>query len=160
MSKRSVCLFVAILFLIPVHAQDKKSLQETFLEGEYFLFKADYSDALSDYLQLYEKFPDNSNLAYCIGVCYLNIPGKKNLSIKYLEKATGNMSSRHKEGTIRQVAAPYDALNELGKAYRINLMFDKAKETFIKFSGTLSPDDLENIKFINHEIKICDMAKD
>jgi tetratricopeptide (TPR) repeat protein len=160
MSKRSVCLFVIILSLIPVYAQDKKNLQDNFLEAEYFLIKADYSDALPFYLRIYEKLPDNSNLAYRIGVCYLNISGKKNLSLNYLEKAAGNMSSKHKEGTINQTAAPYDALNELGKAYRINFMFDKAKEAFIKFSGTLPPDDHENLDFIHHEIKVCDMAKD
>ena len=54
------------------------------------------------------------------------------------------MSAKHKEGTINQVTAPYDALYDLGKAYRINYKFDKAKETFIKYSGTLLPDDHEN----------------
>ena len=77
MSKRAVCLFFTLIFIIPVYAQDNKDLQETFLEAEYFLMNEDYSDALTYYLQLYEKLPDNANLAYCIGVCYLNIPGKK-----------------------------------------------------------------------------------
>ena len=54
----------------------------------------------ANYLQLYEKMPDNANLAYCIGVCYLNIPGKKNLSVSYLEAASKNMSAKHKEGYI------------------------------------------------------------
>ena len=58
------------------------------------------------------------------------------------------------------MAAPYDALYDLGKAYRINFRFDKAKETFTKYSATLFPDDHENIDFIKHEIEVCDMAKD
>ena len=70
------------------------------------------------------------------------------------------MSAKHKEGTINQTAAPYDALYDLAKAYRINFKFDKAKEAFMKYAGTLLPDDHENIDFINHEIKVCDMAKD
>ena len=160
MIKRSVWLFVSLLYCISISAQDNKALQETYLEAEYFLLNEDYSDALSDYLQLYDKMPDNSNLAYRVGVCYLNIPGKKNLSIEYLESAVRNMSAKQKEGTITQVAAPYDALYNLGKAYRINFMFDKAKDAFVRFAGTLLPDDRQNIDFINHEIKICDMAKD
>jgi tetratricopeptide (TPR) repeat protein len=160
MSKRIVCLFITIVFVISVYAQDNKSLQDTFLEAEYFLMNEDYTDALTYYLQLYEKLPDNSNLAYCIGVCYLNIPGKKNLSVAYLETASKNISAKHKEGTINQLAAPYDALNDLGKAYRINYKFDKAKEAFMKYSGTLLPDDRENLDFIKHEIEVCDMAKD
>jgi tetratricopeptide (TPR) repeat protein len=160
MSKRAVCLIVTIIFSVSVFAQDNKSLQDTFLEAEYFFMKEDYSDALTYYLQLYEKLPDNSNLADCIGVCYLNIPGKKNLSVDYLETASKNMSAKHKEGTINQIAAPYDALYNLAVAYRINFKFDKAKEAFMRYSGTLLPDDRENLDFINHEIEVCDKAKD
>jgi hypothetical protein len=160
MSKRIVCLIVAVISSVTVFAQENKSLQETFMEADYFLLKEDYSDALSYYLQLYEKLPDNANLAYSIGLCYLNIQGKKNLSISYLEAATKNMSAKHKEGTISQIAAPYDALYDLAKAYRINYMFDKAKETYQKYSGTLLPDDHENLNWVKHEIEVCDKAKD
>jgi tetratricopeptide (TPR) repeat protein len=149
-----------IVLIIPVYAQENKEQQDAFLEAEYFLMNESYSDALTYYLQLYEKLPDNTNLAYRIGVCYLNIPGKKNLSIEYLENASKNMSAKHKEGTLTQTAAPYDALFELGKAYRINYRFDKAKETFTKYLATLLPDDQENIDFVKNEIKVCDMAKD
>jgi tetratricopeptide (TPR) repeat protein len=160
MSKIAVCLVVTTVFSISVFAQDNKSLQDSFLEAEYFLMNGDYSDALTYYLPLYEKFPDNANLAYCIGVCYLNIQGKKNLSIDYLETATKNMSAKHKEGSLKQTSAPYDALYNLGKAYRINYMFDKAKETYQKYLGTLLPDDHENQDFVKHEIEVCDMAKE
>lgn len=159
MSKKHVCLVVTLLFSVAVFAQETKNLQESFLEAEYFLLNEDYSDALNYYMQLYEKLPDNSNLAYCIGVCYLNIPGKKNLSVDYLESAVKNMSAKHKEGTISQTAAPYDALYELAKAYRINYMFDKAKEAYLKYSGTLLPDDKENLDYIKHEMDVCDWAK-
>jgi tetratricopeptide (TPR) repeat protein len=160
MSKRAVCLFFSLVFILPVIAQENKELQESFLEAEYFLMKEDYADALTYYLPLYEKMPDNSNLAYRIGVCYLNIPSKKNLSVDYLENASKNMSAIRKEGVITQMTAPYDALFELGKAYRINFKFDQAKETFKKYLATLLPDDHENIDFINHEIESCETAKD
>jgi hypothetical protein len=160
MSKRFVCLFIAVVFSLSLFAQENNNLQATYIEAEYFLMNEDYSDAISDYLQLYEKLPDNANLAYCIGVCYLNIPGKKNLSVSYLETASKNMSAKHKEGTLSQTTAPYETLFHLATAYRINYKFDKAKETFIKYSGTLLPDDHENLDFVKHEIEVCDMAKD
>ncbi len=160
MSKRIVFLFITVALSLSLSAQVSNNLQEPFLEAEYFLMNEDYSDALSYYLTLYEKLPDNANLAYCIGVCYLNIPGKKNLSINYLENATRNMSAKHKEGTINQVASPYEALFDLATAYRVNYMFDKAKDAFTRYSATLLPGDLENIEFIKHEIEVCDMAKE
>ena len=160
MSKRVISLFIAFILSLSIHAQDIKNLQNSFLEAEFFFMNEDYSDALNYYLQLYEKLPDNSNLAYRVGVCYLNISGSKDKSIEYLETATKNMSAKHKEGTIKQIAAPYDALYELGIAYRINYQFDKAKEAFLKYSGTLLPDDQENLNFIKHEIEVCNTAAD
>ncbi len=160
MSKKVACLFFTILLSISAYPQDTKDLQESFLEGEFFFMNEDYIDALSYYLALYEKLPENANLAYRIGVCYLNIPGKKNLSVDYLKTAAKNMSAKHKEGTINQTDAPYDALYDLGVAYRINFRFDEAKDAFQKFAGTLLPDDRENIDFINHEINVCSFAKE
>ncbi len=160
MNKRVVCLFVILIFSISVSSQTNKVIQESFLDAEYFFMNEDYSDAITYYLRLYEERPDNSNLAYRIGICYLNTPGKKDLSVKYLEIAAENMSAKNREGTINQIAAPYDALYELAKAYRINFKFDKAKEVFQNYAKTLLADDLENMEFVNHEIEICNVAKD
>ena len=159
MSKGAVCLSVIVFLSLSLVAQDNKDFQDTFLEAEYFFMNEEYSDAITYYLQLYEKLPDNANLAYRIGVCYLNILGKKDFSVEYLEKASKHMSAKFKEGNINQKASPYDALYYLGKAYHINYKFDKAKEAFNKYLGTILHDDQENLDFINHEIEICDMAK-
>jgi hypothetical protein len=69
------------------------------------------------------------------------------------------MSAKHKDRTINQNSAPYDALFELGNSYRINYQFDKAKEAYKKYKETLLSDDTENINFLEHEIKVCDNAK-
>jgi hypothetical protein len=160
MGKRIVIFLVAIYFAFSVSGQDLKTLQKLFIEAEYFFVQEDYSDALSYYLQLYDKVPQNANIAYRIGVCYLNIPGKKNLSIDYLETAAGNMSAKHREGTIRQKSAPYDALYDLASAYKINYQFDKAKQTFKRYLETLSDDDIGNIDFVSFQMKSCDAAKE
>jgi tetratricopeptide (TPR) repeat protein len=159
MTKKTISLLVIFFLTLALTAQENKQLQNTFLDAEYFFMNEDYSDAINYYLQIYSELPDNANLAFCIGVCYLNMPGKKNLAVKYLETAVKNMSAKHKEGSLNQVSAPYDALYELARAYRINFNFDKAKETYQRYKETLLPDDQENIEFIEHEIKVCDMAK-
>jgi len=158
MNKRPVCVLVMIAIFISLGAQNIKTLQDSFLEAEYFFMKGDYSDAATNYRQLNEKLPENANISYRLGTCYLNITGKKNLATQYLENATKNMSAKHKEGTVKQQTAPFDALYNLGKAYRINYKFDKAKEAFNKYLNTLAPDDKENLDFIKHEIQICEMA--
>jgi hypothetical protein len=160
MGKRIVTLLAAIVFAFSLSAQELKTLQNSFIEAEYFFIQEDYSDALSYYLQLYEKVPQNANIAYRIGICYLNTAGMKNLSIDYLEAAVKNMSAKHREGTIKQKAAPYDALYDLASAYKINYQFDKAKEVYTRYLATLLPGDRENIDFVNSQIKSCDMAKE
>jgi tetratricopeptide (TPR) repeat protein len=160
MGRRAFLLLALLTFVFRLTAQENNNLQEKFLDAEYFLMKEAYPDALVNYLQLYEKYPDNSNLAYCAGICYLNIPGKKSLAVKYLEAAAKNMSAEHKEGILTQTAAPFDALFYLATAYRINYRFGDAKETFEKYLGSLSPDDHVNQNFTRHEIRICDTAKD
>jgi len=159
MSKKTASLLITMLFAFSIHAQDSKQLQDTFLEAEYFFMNEDYPEAINYYLQIYAEKKDNANLAFRIGVCYLNLPGKKDLAVKYLEEAVAKMSAKHKEGTLNQTSAPYDALYELARAYRINYNFDKSKEYFLKYKTTLLADDVENIDFVDHEIKVCDMAK-
>ena len=153
-------LLVASALTMSLYGQDIKNLQNKFLEAEYFFMSEAYPDALPFYLELYEQMPDNAFLAYRIGACLLNTPGKKNLSISYLEDAIKDMSAQIKEGTINQKSAPYDALFDLGKAYRINYMFDKAKDCYRKYFETLLPDDKENIEFIQNELKVCDDARE
>ena len=160
MHHRKIAVFILLMFSLPLFPQAINTLQDNFIEAEYFFMNEDYQDALPFYLELYDKMPDNSNVAYRIGACYLNITGKKNLAIDYLAAASKNLSAKHKEGTVNQLSAPYDALYDLGRAYLINYQFDKAKDAFSRYSGTLLADDHENHAIVNQQIKSCETAKE
>jgi tetratricopeptide (TPR) repeat protein len=139
MNKRVTILLIMLAFFNFTNAQDYKFLQEKFIEAEYFFITEEYSDAVINYLQIYSELPENANIAYRIGACYINIQGKENLAVRYLEAASRNMSARYKEGSVRQLAAPYIALYELARAYRINFNFEKAKEAFLQYKTILLP---------------------
>jgi len=160
MSHSTITILTLLFFLASSFSQTESTLQENFIEAEYYFVSEDYQDALPYYLRLYENVPDNAYVAYRIGACYLNIDGKKNLAIEYLEAASKNLSAKHKEGTISQVSAPYDALYDLGCAYLINYQFDKAKEAFSRYSGTLLPDDKDNMEIVKQQIQSCETAKE
>ncbi len=160
MLKKALILFAVSSICLQSYSQDKANLQQIFLEAEYFFMKGEYRDALPLYLGLFKKLPDNHNIAYRIGACCLNIPDRKDLSIDYLSFAVRNLSAKVVEGTINQKPAPYDALFDLGKAYRINRMFEKAKEFYNKYLDTLLPDDSENRNFVVNEIRVCDEAEE
>ena len=159
MYRRIILLITAIAILTPLRGQNSRASQNAFLEAEYFFFNEDFADALPIYMNLYDIESDNANIAFRIGSCYLNIESQKNLSVEFLERATSNMSAKHKEGTISQKTAPYEALYELGRSYLINNMFDKAIDAFKSYSETLLSDDRENIAFIDQQIKACENAK-
>jgi hypothetical protein len=89
---------------------------------------------------------------------YLNIEDSKNLAIEYLEKASQKIAAKYREGSLRQVEAPYEALFFLGDAYRINYMFEKAKEAYGRYRSTLLASDIENILFVDQQISACNNA--
>ncbi len=91
MCRKSALFLITISFPLCLLSQEMKPLQDIFIDAEYFFMNGDYPDALLYYLQIYGKLPENANIAYRIGDCYLNINGKKNLSTEYLEAATKNM---------------------------------------------------------------------
>jgi len=159
MKMKRVVLFLFILSLgYTCRAQDNIRLLEAFYEAEYFLMRGDYSDALPYYEGIYSAMPDNSSIAFRIGLCYLNIEGKKNLSIEYLEKASQNITAKYREGSLRQTEAPYEAIFFLGDAYRINYMFGKATEAYGRYRSTLLPSDIENLMFVDQQIASCKNA--
>ncbi len=157
MKRLALLLFILSIGCI-TRSQDNIRLQEAFYEAEYFLMRGDYSDALPYYQGIYAAMPDNSSIAFRLGLCYLNITGSKNLAIEYLEKASQNVTAKYREGSLRQTQAPYEAIFFLGDAYRINYMFEKAKEAYSTYRETLLPSDIGNLMFVDQQIAACNNA--
>ena len=151
-------LLAMMLFTGSALAQNYRSYQESYLEAEYFMMLEEYSDALPYYKRLLTIYPDNYNLSYKTGVCYLHINGQKNLAVSYLEDAARNSAASYKEGSLNQKSAPYEAWYYLGIAYRINYQFEKAIDAFERFGNTLMKNDTDNILFIEHQIQVCKNA--
>jgi len=154
--------FAVLLFILSTvytaRSQDNLRIQEAFYEAEYFLMRGDYSDALPYYQGIYTAMPENANIAFRIGLCYLNIEGSKNMAIEYLERASQQVTAKYREGSLRQTDAPYEALFFLGDAYRINYMFEKAREAYSEYRETLLEFDIENIMYVDQQIASCNNA--
>ncbi len=158
MIKKTFFLILFTTITMVTYSQDNTRLQDAFFDAEYFLYNGDYADALPYYQGIYTAIPDNAMIAYRIGLCYLNIEGKKNMAIEYLEKAAARVTAKFREGLLKQTEAPYEALFYLGEAYRINYQFDKAIEAYNKYRETLLSYDVENIIFIDQQISACKNA--
>ncbi len=161
MNRTITLLITGLLFTSQAGAQIYSQLysgrQEMFLEAESFHLFEEYNEALPLYLELLKDDPENAFLNYRAGSCYLNIPGEKENSIDYLEKAITDTDRRDRRPTFRTRQAPLDALFLLGQAYHINYQFDKALEKYFEFREKLDP-SVYDIDIVDEHIQATENA--
>ena len=152
-----LCLLsVAIAKLFP---QARLENRNNFYQAENFVLYEEYKDALPLYLGLLRIDPGNSNFKYRIGQCLINIPGRKEEAISYLEDAVKNINLKYKEGRFKETKAPYDAYYYLANAYRINYQLSKAIDTYELFKKNLDP-KVYDTAVVNLQIESCRNAQE
>ncbi len=131
-----------------------------FTDAEYYFMFQDFQEALPLYLVALKEKPNNANLHYRIGLCYLSIPGLKYKAVTYLETAIQQINPSYQEGSYKEEGAPNDAYFHLGEAYRIQEQFDKAIASYKTFRDLLDTRDVYSLDFVNQQIKSCERAKE
>ena len=155
-------LQILILFIIPVaaSAQTSDEMKKIFDQAESYNLYEEYELANPLYILL--ETPDNMNIKYKIGTCYLNIPGEKEKSIPYLEEAVKNASYDAKPNSFKEMRAPLDAYFSLAKAYMINDELEKGLNTLLTFKklaeDTKSKGGMKNPEYIDQQIQACNNA--
>jgi hypothetical protein len=132
-------LFILIETSSGISAQSFKERKEIFNQAEIYFMREEFDLANSLYLLL--ETPDNMNIKYKIGTCYLYIENEKQKSIGYLEEAARNASYDSKTESLNELRAPIDAYLSLAKAYMINNELMKgfsSLQTFRKLAGGTS----------------------
>jgi hypothetical protein len=157
--KLSVIAFFFLLVNTANWAQTKNQPSEYFDDAEFFFDDGDYREALYNFLKVHEKDTSNANINYCIGMCYINIPGEETKAIKYFEKAKNKISTKYKKGAFEEKNAPLLLLFYLGNAYRVNNELTKALDVYKKFRDDPYFDGHYNAKMVDDEIATCQRAK-
>ena len=141
-------------------AQSKSELKEFFIEAESHLLYGEYEKANEIFMVLNQMMPENANIQYKIGNCYLHIPHEKTKAIPFLQSATANAEYGAKTTRFNENRAPLDAYFSLGNAFLINNNLDKAILTYAKFKELLSGGNgMVNSDFVDQEIMACKNAK-
>jgi outer membrane protein OmpA-like peptidoglycan-associated protein len=151
--------FLLFQLQINIFGQQEEHLRTYFEDAEYFLMSEDYNEALNAYQKLNNENPENANINYRIGLCYLNIPGQKTKAIPFLEKAVKNISEKYFESTFNETTAPVQSLFLLATAYQINNDFDLARSTFNEYKTHLKVNDVYEIDFVDKQIESCNTAE-
>lgn len=160
--KKLLYIFVILIwFSMSVSlAQSKTELKEFFIEAESHFLYGEYEKANEIYMVLNQMMPENANIQYKIGNCYLHIPHEKTKAIPFLQGATANAEYGAKTTRFNENRAPLDAYFSLGNAFRINNDLDKAILTYAKFKELLSSGNgMINSAFVDQEIMACKNAK-
>ncbi len=151
-------LFV-ILCIFPTYTfgQAEINVKEVFLEAEsYFLFE-EYKDALPLYQRILQTDPENFNINYKIGICYLNDIYQVQKSVEYLEKAVKGISPECKTNSYKEKRSPPEAMYYLGNAYRENNRMNDAIEAFEQFKQILDP-VVYDVALVDEQITACKVA--
>lgn len=141
-------------------AQSAGELKKIFAQAESYYLYGEYE--LANQLYILLDTPDNYNIKYKIGVCYLNIAGEKENAVPYLEEAVKNASYEAKESQFKEKRAPLDSYFYLARAYMINNKLESALSTFQAFNRlaqeTQSKGGMQNLDFIEQQIMACNNA--
>ena len=159
--KRLTLVFLLInfcIYFIVAQEKEKQNPKDIFLEAESYLLYEEYTEALPLFLKLSKAEPENDNLNFKVGLCYLSVPYEKDRAINYLEKATKNISKEYKSNSLKETKAPLDALFYLGNAYRINNQLDKALEIYNSFKKQINP-EIYDETLVDEQIAAIERAK-
>lgn len=153
--------FLAVLFIpLIARAQSSSELKNIFAQAESYYLYEEFE--LANQLYLLLETPDNLNIKYKIGTCYLNIPGEKEKSIPYLEEAVKSASYDSKTELFKENRAPLDVYFSLAKAYMINDELDKGLNTLLTFqklaTDTKSKGGMKNLEYVDQQISACKTA--
>lgn len=134
-------------------SQGKFEAEETYRDANSYFYFEDYEEALALYRSIYKSFPNNSNIDYRIGFCYLNIPGSKYRAIPYLKKAITATTKFYNEESIVEKKAPIDVYFYLGNAFFINNQIDSALKYYQEFHNLTKGKGNWDFEYLNHQIQ-------
>ena len=134
-------LLTLVIFPYAASAQSSAENKNIFTQAETYFLYEEYE--LANQLYILVETPDNLNIKYKIGTCYLNIPGEKEKSVPYLEEAVKNASYDAKTDSYKEKRAPLDAYFSLGKAYMINNDLEKGLSTLETFKKLAHGDQVQ-----------------
>jgi outer membrane protein OmpA-like peptidoglycan-associated protein/tetratricopeptide (TPR) repeat protein len=157
--KKYIFVFCILILLgVSGYSQVSDVFKTKYNLAESYLNEGNYQDALPLFLYLDTLTPENPNVSFNIGVCYVNSMLEKTKAIKYLERATESISLDY-VGVPEDITAPIFAFYYLGRAYMVDYRIDEALAQFDKFKYYLTETDVDLLKDVNRQIEMCYNAK-
>lgn len=156
-----ITLALLLISLSPLFSQvlTKKQFIKSVQDADIsFYYDEDYEKAAIQYAYLLGLYPENSNLSAKLGICYLNIDGKKGEALRLLEKASANIVEKDNDYIEYGEKAPLDTYLYRAIAYHKNDSLQKAILLFIDAKKRLSGTEIFKDEYIDNQIRDCRYA--
>lgn len=133
---------------------ERQDFQKAFKNADmYYYYDENYLKAASLYEPLVRAYPDNFNLAAKLGICYLNLDGRKEEALGLLQKASKGVVSTEKEYKQTGDKAPLDTYLYLAIAFHRNDSLERALTFFNDVKKRLGSSDTYQEDFIDLQIR-------
>ena len=127
------CLNAQINQEILNELKEEGSFKMKFKKAYSLMDRGNFEFALEIWKMLTIEQPQNHNVNYQLGECYIQLGWDKLNALKYLVKAEHKISKDYQDGEYDENEAPIETKFYLGIAYHLNSEFDKAIERFESF---------------------------
>jgi outer membrane protein OmpA-like peptidoglycan-associated protein/tetratricopeptide (TPR) repeat protein len=159
--KKIVILSLLLFYFLPLFAQvlSQRGLIKAVHEADiYYYYDQNYEKASALYESLLKIYPENSNFSAKLGICYLNLDGKKADALRLLSKASLNIVNNDKEYIEYGEKAPLDTYLYLAVAYHQNDSLQKAITLYSAAKKRLSVSEIFRSEYIDNQIRDCKYA--
>lgn len=130
-----------------------------FVEANRLMEERLWTQSINAWKEILEQDPNNMNVNYKIGYCYLQTANSKKEALQYLEAASvKKFSKNYDEYDPSEKKAPVKTLFFLGRAQSLNGQLDAAIESYEKLQKSLGK---KHLMFADaqHEKDMCIEAK-
>jgi outer membrane protein OmpA-like peptidoglycan-associated protein len=159
--RKAIILSLLLFCFIPLFSQtlSKKGLIKAVHDADiFYYYDQNYEKASSMYESLLKIYPGNSNFSAKLGICYLNLDGRKADALKLLSKASLNVVSNDKEYLEFGEKAPLDTYLYLAVAFHQNDSLQKAITFYSDAKKRLSATEIFRNEYIDNQIRDCKYA--
>lgn len=158
---RSLIISLLLFCITPLFSQSlsNKELIKVVKDADAsFYYDEDFEKAASQYEYLLKIYPENCNLSAKLGICYLNIEGKKTDALKLLRRASSNVILYDKDYIEFGEKAPLDTYLYLAVAYHQNDSLQKAIISYTDAKRRLKSTQVFRDDYIDNQIRNCRYA--
>ncbi|MBN2669136.1 MAG: PD40 domain-containing protein [Bacteroidales bacterium] len=163
MKKLIIILILALFSQSLLQARggmNKVDTKKIYGDAQYYYLFGQYEKALESYKELLNENPENGNLHYKIGLCYLQLPNSNYLkeALLHMEKAVETAETSYRDN-YKETRAPVVAWIYYGDALRLNYQFEKAYKAYTMYQE-LVPNDSEFEDYLKREKSHCKAAQE